>query len=250
MTDSRTAWFEDEEFWAKLYPFMFRDERFEIADEQVQKLIDLVAFDGSTVLDLACGPGRHSAALAKRGLQITGVDLSSFLLDKARKRAVAERVEVEWVEKDMREFVRPGAFDLVINMFTAFGYFDDKEDDLKVLRNVHASLRTGGVFVIDVVSKEWLAKRFLPTTSEELEDGTILVHRNQVIDDWTRVRNRWTVIEGSEATTFRFDVTVYSGQELKDRLHQAGFREVRLFGDLDGNEYGLGAKRLIAAAWK
>ena len=137
MTDSRTAWFEDEEFWAKLYPFMFRDERFEIADEQVQKLIDLVAFDGSTVLDLACGPGRHSAALAKRGLQVTGVDLSSFLLDKARKRAVAERVEVEWVEKDMREFVRPGAFDLVINMFTAFGYFDDKEDDLKVLRNVH-----------------------------------------------------------------------------------------------------------------
>ncbi len=183
MTDSRTAWFEDEEFWTKLYPFMFRDERFEIADEQVQKLIDLVAFDGSTALDLACGPGRHSAALAKRGLQVTGVDLSSFLLGKAKELAGAEGAEVEWVREDMRHFVRPGAFDLVVNICTSFGYFDDKEDDLRVLRNVHASLRTGGVFVIDVMGKEWLAKRFLPTTSEELEDGTILVHRNQVIDD-------------------------------------------------------------------
>ena len=74
-----TTWFEDESFWEKLYPFMFPDQGFEIADEQIEKLLGLVGFSGSTVLGLACGPGRHSIALAKQGLQVTGVDLSSFL---------------------------------------------------------------------------------------------------------------------------------------------------------------------------
>jgi SAM-dependent methyltransferase len=158
-----TTWFEDESFWEKLYPFMFPDQRFEIADEQIEKLLGLVGFCGSTVLDLACGPGRHSIALAKQGLQVTGVDLSSFLLERAREGAQRESSEVEWVREDMRQFARPEAFDLVINMVTAFGYFDDKEDDLLVLRNIYASLREGGVFVIDTMGKEWLAKGFLPT---------------------------------------------------------------------------------------
>ena len=243
------AWFEDEQFWEKLYPFMFPDEKFQIADEQVGKLLDLVAFQGGTVLDLACGPGRHSTALAKRGLEVTAVDLSSFLLAKARERARAEEVEVEWVREDMRQFARPEAFDLVINMFTAFGYFDDKEDDLKVLRNIYTSLKKGGAFVIDILGKEGLAGHFLPTTSEELGDGKILVERHEIFEGWSRIRNQWIVIEGDRATTFRFHHTVYSGQELKDLLHQVGFGEVKLFGDLDGNEYGVDA-RLIAAAWK
>ena len=245
-----TAWFEDENFWKKLYPFMFPDEKFEIPEEQIGKLLDLVAFDGSSVLDLACGPGRHCTALANKGLQVTGVDLSTFLLEKARDRAKAENIDVEWVREDMRQFVRPEAFDLVINMFTAFGYFDDKEDDLKVLRNVFSSLRKGGTFVIDVMGKEWLAKGFLPTTSEDLGDGKILVQRHEIFDDWTRIRNEWILIEGDRAITYRFHHTVYSGQELKDRLKQVGFEEIKLFGDLDGGEYGVDASRLIAAAWK
>ena len=245
-----TTWFEDESFWEKLYPFMFPDQRFEIADEQIEKLLGLVGFRGSTVLDLACGPGRHSIALAKQGLQVTGVDLSSFLLERAREGAQRESSEVEWVREDMRQFARPEAFDLVINMFTAFGYFDDKEDDLLVLRNIYASLREGGVFVIDTMGKEWLAKGFLPTTSEELADGRVLVQRHEIFDDWSRIRNEWILIEGATARSFRFHHTVYSGQELKDRLHNVGFQKVRLFGDLDGNEYGVDATRLIAVAWK
>ena len=244
------AWFEDETFWEKLYPFLFPDKTFEIAEEQVEKLLDLVAFEGSTVLDLACGPGRHSTALAKKGLHVTAVDLSHFLLEKARERAIAEKVDVEWVREDMREFARPEAFDLVINMFTAFGYFDDKEDDLKMLRNIYTSLRKGGTFVIDILGKEWVAEQFLPTTSEELDDGRILVQMHEVFDDWTRIRNRSIVIEDDKATTFNFYHTIYSGQELKDRLHQVGFGEVTLFGDLDGNEYGVDANRLIATTWK
>ena len=58
------------------------------------------------------------------------------------------------------------------------------------------------------------------------------------------------LIEGTAVRSFRFHHTVYSGQELKDRLHNVGFQEVRLFGDQDGNEYGVDATRLVAVAWK
>ena len=243
-------WYEDETFWEETYPFIFSEKKFDAAEDEVGGILNLAGIEQGQVLDLACGPGRHSAALAKRGFRVTGVDLSSFLLRNARDLARAECVDVECVHEDMRRFVRPEAFDLAINMFTAFGYFDDKGDDLTVLRNVHRSLRKGGAFVMETKGKEALARHFIPTTSKRLADGKLLVERHEIFDDWTRIRNEWTVVEDSTATTFRFHTTVYSGQELKDRLLEVGFRDVRLFGGLDGSEYGLDADRLVAVARK
>ena len=103
---------------------------------------------------------------------------------------------------------------------------------------------------MDVMGKEWLARGFLPTTSEELADGRLLVQRHEIFDDWTRIKNQWILIEGDKATTFRFHHTVYSGQEIMDRLVDVGFSDVQLFGGLDGSEYGLNAPRLVAVARK
>ena len=188
--------------------------------------------------------------MAKEGFRVTGVDLSPFLLEKAAGLAQAEGVDVEWVRADMRHFLRPAAFDLAISVFTSFGYFDDKQDDLAVLRNIHRSLREGGALVMELMGKEILARGFLPTTSEELADGRLLVQRREIYEDWTRIRNQWTLIEGDKAATFRFHHTVYSGQELRDRLLDAGFSDVKIFGGLDGCEYGLNARRLVAVARK
>ena len=229
---------------------MFTEQKFDAAGDEVGGILDLSGIKEGDVLDLACGPGRHSAAVAKRGMRVTGVDLSPFLLRKAREHARLEGVDVEWVQEDMRRFVRPEAFDLAINIFTSFGYFDDRRDDLKVLRHIHRSLRKGGAFVMELKGKEGLARHLLSTTSKELADGRLLVERHEIFDDWTRIRNEWTVIEGGTATTFRFHTTVYSGQELKDRLLKVGFRDVSLFGGLDGREYGLDAERLVAVARK
>lgn len=66
---------------------------------------------------------------------------------------------------DMRDFVRADAFDLVLSMFTSFGYFDDKNEDLQVLRHISNSLRSGGVCLIEVMGKECLARIYQPTTS-------------------------------------------------------------------------------------
>lgn len=245
-----TEWFENETFWEELFPFLFPDTRWAAAEEEVEKLLRLVSFRGSTVLDLACGPGRHSMVLAKKGYRVTGVDRSRYLLLRARTRGQEAGVDVEWVKEDMRDFVRPDAFNLVLNMFSSFGYFQEKEDNFRVLQNVWRSLRAGGICVLDMMGKERVARQIQPTISHEVSDGSLLIERPKIIDDWTRVQNEWILIKGDRARHFLFRHGIYSGQELRELLHEAGFSEVKLYGDLDGNEYGFEASRLVAACRK
>jgi SAM-dependent methyltransferase len=241
-------WFEDEDFWRDLYPAMFPPDRFEVADQQVNQIVELIRFEGATILDMCCGPGRHSTSFARRGFKVTGVDLSEFLLERARGRAAEFGVEAEWIREDMRRFHRPKAFDLACSLFTSFGYFEDEQDDLKVLRNVRDSLVPNGIFVIEILGKERLARVWQNSQCNQLPDGSLVVQRPEVRADWTRVRNEWILIKDGHTKSFHFEHTVYSGRELKDRLLQAGFGEVALYGDLEGKPYGLDANRLVAVA--
>jgi len=243
-------WFDDKNFWKKLYPFLFAPEQFEKAQEEVEKILCLTSFRGDSVLDLCCGPGRHAILMAKRGLSVTGVDKSPFLLRKARERARKENIRVKWKQQDMRHFLLPESFDLILSMFTSFGYFDTQEDDEKVLSNVFQSLKSQGTFIVDVVGKEILAKIYQPIHAKDLPDGSLLVERHEIVEDWSRIKNEWIVVKEETVYRFKFDLRVYSGQELKERLVEAGFSEVHLYGDLDGNPYSPEAKRLIATAKK
>jgi SAM-dependent methyltransferase len=243
-------WFEDESFWSEMYSFMFPEERFHLAEEQIEKVLTLVGYPGGAVLDLCCGPGRHSLALAKRGIRVTAVDRSEFLLSRAKAEAAKLNLEIEFVLDDMRQFVRSHSFSLVLNMFTSFGYFDDKEDDLTVLRNAYQSLKVGGAMLIDVLGKEPLARKYQPTSSTQGADGALLIERHEICEDWTRCRNEWILVKGATAKSFNFQTRLYSGQEMKDIMERAGFEDVAVFGDLDGNEYGINANRLIAIGRK
>lgn len=244
-------WFTDESFWARLYPVLFPPARIERAFEEVAQLVELSGVDSGRALDLCCGAGRHAVALAKRGFDVTGVDLSTFLLDKARGAAEEAKVSVEWVTDDMRRFVRPGAYDLVLNLFTSFGYFALQADDVKALKNMVASLTEGGAVVIDVIGKEALAER-LPLNRQPTEevDGSLLIQRVEVVDDWRRARSEWILIRDGTAERFRFEHTLYSGQELRELMNWAGLSNVSLYGGLDGRPYGPGAERLVAVGRK
>jgi SAM-dependent methyltransferase len=246
----KKEWFDDDSFWRELYPFMFPEKRIAGADEQIGKALSLTKPGGKSVLDLCCGPGRCSIALAKRGFSVTGVDRTKFLLDKARAKAKAARAKIEWVQQDMRDFVRPNSFALAISMFTSFGYFDDKHEDRIVLENMFASLQPGGACLLEMLGKERLARVLQPTTSNLLGDGTLMVERHEIFDDWTRVRNEWLLIRDGRVKSYKFHHTVYSGQELRDRMEGAGFADVALYGNLDGDEYGPDAERLIAVGRK
>jgi len=89
-----------------------------------------------------------------------------------------------------------------------------------------------------------------PITPDSLPDGATLVQRHEIFDDWTRARNEWLLIRQDRVKRFTFHHTVYSGQELRDRMEEAGFISVKLYGNLDGEEYGPNAQRLIAVGLK
>lgn len=250
MDRAPSDWYANEAFWAETYPFMFPDSSFASAIEQVGRLIELSGVERGRLLDLGCGPGRFAVPFAKRGFAVTGVDITPFLIEKARAYAGAEGIEVELVEQDMRAFVRPETFDLALSMLTSFGYFDDERENLAVLENVYASLKPGGAFVFDTYGKEIIARVFLETSSQKLPGGGLIVQRREVSHDWSQMENEWLVVKEGQVRTFLLRHWIYSGREFKQMLATVGFSDIRLYGDLDGKPYGRDAARLIAVGRK
>ena len=244
------AWFEEEAFWRELYPYMFPAERVAAAAAQVEQILTLSGCGTGNILDLCCGPGRHAVEFARRGFEVTGVDRSQFLLERARERAAGAGVSVRWIAGDMRRFRLPGAFDLVCNLFTSFGYFESEVDNFRVLRRVYKNLAPGGVFVMEMLGKERLARAWQNVLTAEYADGAVLVQRPEVRDDWSRLRNSWTLLKDGTYRIYEFEHSIYSGRELKDLLLDAGFQDVRLYGSFEGARYDLEATRLIAIARK
>lgn len=240
------AWFENDSFWREGYRFMFSDDAFRAASDQVEQIINLTGVGVGHVLDLGCGPGRHAVPLALKGLKVTAVDASPFLLGKAKEYAKESNVTIDFVQADMRAFSRPDSFNLAVSMFSSFGYFADRSDDRRVAVNLHNSLRSGGLALIDVMSKE-LTGRFKDTWVTEAENVT-KVERHEIIDNWTRIKSEWLLIRDGSVQRFEYCVRIYSGQELIDLLRDVGFGDVMLYGDLNGLSYGPSARRLIAVA--
>jgi SAM-dependent methyltransferase len=250
MDASSDDWFASDAFWQRFYPFMFAEPQFALAAENVPKIVALSGVSGGSLLDLCCGPGRYVVPFAQAGFRVTGVDRTRCLLDRGRERAAQAGVEAEWVAADMREFVRPAAFDLAINVYTSFGYFDDPAENRRVLENIFASLKPGGTFVFEALGKEILASKFQPTQADTLADGTVMIQRRTVIDDWSRIDVEWILLEEGQASRHRLRHWIYSGREIRDLFANVGFTGVVLYGGLDGSAYGPQAQRLAAVAKK
>jgi len=243
-------WFEDESFWRELYPYMFPPDRFSAAAKEVECVLQLAHVTEGAILDLCCGPGRHSVEFAKRGFHVTGVDASTYLLERARERAEEFKVQVELVKDDMRHFRRDAAFELACILFTSFGYFEHDHENLQVVCNAHESLKPGGVLIIDVIGKERIARNWRDSLSSEFPDGTLLIQLPQVSRAWSRIASKWLLIRDERSRTFQFEHTIFSARELQDLILSAGFENVETFGNLQGAPYGLDAERLIAVARK
>ena len=249
--EDKTPWYERDDLWEKMGQKMFGDERMEMAVAEVDNLIQLL--DISTedrILDLCCGIGRHSNELARRGHQVTGVDRTKSYLEIARGTAKNEGLSTEFVHKDMRDFVREDSFDVVLSMFTSFGYFDDDNQQMVVLDNVFRSLKLGGRFIIESIGKEVLARIFRETSWSEGDYG-IHLERRKPIDDWGKMQNTWILI-AKDGTRHEWNVThyLYSAFELKSLLMTAGFEEVKAYGGLDGSSYDTESRRLAVVGYK
>ena len=234
----RKEWFEDwfGEDYLKLYP-----HRNEADARAMVELIDrTVPLGGRRVLDLACGPGRHSRAMAALGAKVTGVDLSPTLI----RRAHAERGDDAsgFARCDMRRLpFAPETFDLIVNLFTSFGYFANDREHEALIHDIALTLQPGGRFVLDFLNADQVIANMIARETARLGKEDVAVTRH--IDEGNRFVTK---------TITRFDgrrheerVRLFTKDELEAMLKVAGLNLTHEFGDYSGGSVGPSSPRVI-----
>ena len=245
------AWFEkwfSSKYYLELY--QHRDE------EDARWIINLLQRSipvntRSNVLDIACGSGRHSLELARRGFDVTGFDLSKFLISEAKKglKNSKERdLRVKFLIKDMRNFNFKNSFYVALNIFTSFGYFDNDKENFKVIENVSDSLKTGGYFMFDFLNKKYLEENIVENTKQKF-GSTVVIQKRKIEDGF--VKKSITINEGSKVFQFDESLRLYSLSEFKKAFESYGLKIHLLFGDYFGNRFNENkSQRLIIIAKK
>ena len=252
MTSIPSNWYTDffNEDYLKIYSERLSHD---VTERETSFVVDSLGLqEGARVLDLACGHGRHAIALAQRGMVVTGQDLNEDYLRKAREDAAREGVEIETVRGDMRDIPFTGEFDAVINMFTAFGYFDSEDEDVRVLHAVGNSLKSDGKLLLDTINREWVLANYVQNDWHTDDDGnTFLEHR---VFDLVTGRNHVTfsivTADGTRRESPGHDIRLYSLTELVRLFDAAGLRVSATYGDYDGSPYAINTARMIVVATK
>jgi ubiquinone/menaquinone biosynthesis C-methylase UbiE len=203
---------------------------------------------GQRVLDCPCGQGRLTIPLAEMGLEMTGLDITASFLRQGRADAGRHGLKIRFIRQDMRKIEFDGEFDAVLNWFTSFGYFNEREN-LEFCRRVRQALKPGGQFVIETMNKSWL-HRHVQTAHDEVKNGVRIVSRCRWDARTSRIHNVWKLSRGHRSETLHFNLRIYSGPELRALLRQAGFRDIRLYAHTPKGAARLTrhAMRLIAVA--
>lgn len=226
------------------------------APEKVRREVDFIVkalnlTRGAKILDLCCGQGRHSLELARRGFQVTGVDLSEALLYAAKKRAEEEKLEVTFIQCDMRDIEFKEGFDAVINMFSSFGYLESEAEDEKVLMRISQALKEGGKLLLDVINRDKLVRDFQAREWHAADEGWLVLEERTFDHLSGRMETRWVCVARDGVRYERLSsVRLYTPSELRTMIERAGLRVTSLFGDYDGSPYSWDSNRLIIAAVK
>lgn len=261
MPDKKPEWFNDKSFWEQYAPIMFDDAHWVEVPQVADGVTSLARFNlygkksqpalksAPKILDLCCGFGRISAELSRRGCAVTGVDITESYLQAAREEAVYENLDIEYIQSDARDFIRPGFFDAVVSLYISFGYFKNQKDDILLLSNAFKSLKNGGSFIIETLGKEIAVRDF--TESEWFERaGYTVLTEYEALDSWTFLKNRWILIKDGKRTEKIFTQRLYAASELRSLMLEAGFKTVEIYGDWDESPYDQNAARLILAGRK
>jgi SAM-dependent methyltransferase len=180
---------------------------------------------------------------------VTGVDLSEPALALARQSAAAAGLEVEWLRADMRELPFAEDFDAAINLWSAFGYFEREDEDLRALAAIAGALRRGGALLLDTISFLGLLRRYQPRRFDRYGDGGLLLEEVELDLEAGRSQAHWIFVTGDGRREQRsFSMRLYTLPELRALMERAGLRYERAFGDFEGGAYGLDSQRMIVVA--
>jgi ubiquinone/menaquinone biosynthesis C-methylase UbiE len=245
-------WYEDETFWKDELDIVFNKTFVNFSFFEVSNLMVLTGNEHVTnldILDLCCGVGRHAIEFARRGHNVTAVDLTEFCLQRGKDRADKLSVAVEWINADAREYVKPAAFDMIINLFNSFGYSEVQSDDIKILSNCFTSLKKGGKLVLELHSKEIIAMKFRETYSFN-ESGVTVEVTQKITKDWTWLEAQWSFVKQGIPKKLTFSQRLYAASELKELLAKCGFSKIDVYGNLKGHPFDHTATNLVIVAKK
>lgn len=244
MNDWFKDWFDSDEY---LIAYKHRD------DDDAKKLVSLILNNidrnaVADVLDLACGSGRHSILLAKEGYNVTGIDLSKNLLNIANKFASESNLKVNFIRSDLRHIKLKQQFDLVLNLFTSFGFFQSDNENSIIFRRAFELTRANGCFVFDFLNREFVIKNLIPYSVQDLGHSVIEQYR-EIISD--RVVKKIIITSEGRAKEFIESVKLYSQDWLKTQLQINGFVISQNYGNYSGEIFSdVNSKRFIAICRK
>ena len=227
MSQKKAVWFE-EWFNTSYYHTLYqhRDEN------EAEKFIDaLLAYldipPQSKCLDLACGKGRHSIYLNKKGLDVVGLDLSQNSIQKAKQH---ENNHLKFDVHDMRKVYRENYFQFIFNLFTSFGYFDSNEDNLNVLTSIKKMLVKNGCLVIDFMNATKVIENLVEKEVKSIDGVTFNIKR------WTDKQHIFKQIDiddNGDAFQFTERVQILEKADFERLLSKAGFKVKEMFGNFN-----------------
>jgi SAM-dependent methyltransferase len=234
-----------DELYLRMFETILTPERTAQEVAGVMTLLNLRP--GARVLDLCCGQGRHTVPLGRVGYRMTGLDRSTYLLGQAQRAAEEEGIDVDWVLGDMRRLPWREQFDACLNMFTAFGYFENEAENEAVLLQVRQALRPGGVFFLDISNRDYYLLRLWPQAWRR--HGQAIILEDTHFDALTsRFTMTFTWVEGARRESLTHSVRHYTAPELAGMLRRVGLEPTAFYGDFDGSPFELYSKRLIVVA--
>lgn len=229
------SWFD-----TPFYHILYKNRDYKEAEIFTKKLMEFLKLPlKSKILDLACGKGRHSINLNKMGYGVIGVDNS---IESIKKASEYNSQTLKFKVHDMRKPLGQ-KFDLIVNLFTSFGYFDDFNDNLKTLDSIKSSLNEGGLAVIDFLNIKYVKNNLINENIEEI-DG-IKFYLNRFIKNGFLIKN----------INFKHELNEYNFQEkvrsldlddFKSMFKQSKIEILHIFGDYKLNSFDINSsKRLI-----
>ena len=233
-----------EGLWLEVQPHSFSAEQSKEDALAIQELLHLMP--GARVLDVPCGDGRITTELAARGFQMTGLDRSTALLEKARESSAKRGLKIDWRQGDMWKLELSGRFDAAICLWHSFGY-GTEEQDLDFFRSVSDRLQAGGALLLD----GHVAETLLPSWEDRgwRDANGVLVAEERAYDPaQSRVLTEWTLAGKGITERLGSSIRIYTYQELVNCLRTVGFADFAAFGAFDGEPFELGSPRMVLRA--
>jgi SAM-dependent methyltransferase len=247
-TKSRNPWWED------VFTEDFMRATWRVSDGQIRREVTFIEESlgiaaGGIVLDLGCGAGHHAIELASRGYGVVGYDLSLYQLALAQDIAQEQSQKINFLQGDMREMAFEEMFDGIFCWNTTFGYFEE-EKNLAVAQRVFRALRPGGMFLLDVVNRDFAAAQ---APSQIWYEGDSCVCMDDMSIDFitSRLRvKRSIIMDDGRTKEGVYSVRLYSMHELGKLLHEVGFRVTEASGHpaTPGVFFGPNSPRIIMLA--